>query len=427
MKPARLVQPMLERASLTLSDIKWAIRTNRAKRLRQVIDPVGICVTGSSGKSTTSGLLAHILREEGETLQRDYRNDEWNIIRLLLDLRPDHKYLVAEAGVAFPGTMKSLAEVLQPDIAIVTMVGLEHYSRFGSRELIAYHKGEAVAAIRPGGFAVLNADDSYVASMASRTCERVVTFGCDSAADYRVTATRMTATGLIVSMTTPRGDLDIETRFMADHFKVPVAAAVAAASDLGIRPETISDRAGSYDGLFSRFQLVRPPGGPSFVLDTIKAPLGTLDAAFNAFSLLDAPAKRIVLGQISDYAGNPRKVYREAYKAARAVCDQVIFVGEHAHRSQASEEDRRSGRFVQCDTPAEVSEFLRDNGGPDDLVLLKGSGNLHLERIALARDGDVLCWEPYCGLRINCRECGLAGFPFSEHRAKRRELNRRGK
>jgi UDP-N-acetylmuramoyl-tripeptide--D-alanyl-D-alanine ligase len=123
-----------------------------------------------------------------------------------------------------------------------------------------------------------------------------------------------------------------------------------------------------------------------------------------------------VIGHISDYRGDPVPKYRGAYQASRAVADQVIMVGDHAHEHRASEEDRKSGRVVEARTARDVFEYLRDTAMPGELILLKSSKNLHLERAALAFSHDVRCWVDNCGLDCTCMQCGLFGFPREQHK-----------
>ena len=134
-----------------------------------------------------------------------------------------------------------------------------------------------------------------------------------------------------------------------------------------------------------------------------------------------------MLGQISDYAGSSRK-YGTAYKIAREIADEVIYTGDSAHRSRASQADRDSGRFVELRSAKEVSDHIKQTAVPGELILLKSSSNLRLERIALAWTHDVKCWVPVCGKPSSCQTCGLYEVPFEEHRdfvAKRRLARRR--
>jgi UDP-N-acetylmuramoyl-tripeptide--D-alanyl-D-alanine ligase len=216
----------------------------------------------------------------------------------------------------------------------------------------------------------------------------------------------------------------LRTRLLAPFFAWNVAAACACALELGVPAEAIVERTATFSAVPGRFEVVPTPGGPTFILDTVKAPFYTLDLAFSAFGALPAKRKCIVIGQISD-SKNPRKTYRDAYKAAREAADRVLMVGDWSHRSQASEEDIASGRFHAFQEPADVFRLLKDTATPDDLIFIKASTTQHLERIALAWDEDVRCWKANCGLSTPCLACGLYNHPFESHKRLRRKANRR--
>lgn len=385
---------------------------------------VFIGVTGSSGKSTTVGLLAHILDGHGTVRGQLFQNAIDSLLRTLRQMPLSLDYVVVETGVGAKGQMNPMAELLAPHVAVITLVGQEHYTAFRSKDAVALEKGGLVAAVRPGGFAVLNADDERVMAMAARTSERVVTFGRSGSAYYRVVATSMAAEGLYVEIAWHSGVLRLQTRFLAEHFWLATAAAAVTALELGVPSKTIIERTATFQGLPNRFQAYCAGNGPRFILDAVKAPHETLRSAFTAFGALDAPRKRIVLGHISDYSGNPNPKYRDAYRSAREVCDQVIFVGSHAHRSKASPEDRASGQFLEFTDPKAAFEYLRASAKDDEIILLKGSNNLHLERLSLAWQHDVQCWEPECGVLDTCLNCGLYGHPRNQHRQVRKARQR---
>ena len=192
-------------------------------------------------------------------------------------------------------------------------------------------------------------------------------------------------------------------------------AAAATAIELGVPVETVTKRCATFVPLKNRCQYFPTDDGPAFILDAAKAPWETLLLAFGVVENAVAPAKRIVLGQISDYPGAAGSKYRDAYRAARTVTDQVVFVGENSHRSKASEEDRECGRFVETNSVRDVSDHIRNTASKGEVILLKSSQNLHLERVALAWKYDVKCWVDKCGLPIDCIKCGLYEHPFETH------------
>jgi UDP-N-acetylmuramoyl-tripeptide--D-alanyl-D-alanine ligase len=376
-------------------------------------------ITGSSAKSTTTALLGHILEASGRVATQADSNVARALAKTLVNHSRDRDFIVAELGVGAEGTMKPMADVLRPDVAVVTLVALEHRSAFRTLERVAAEKGHLVEAVRPGGFAVLNADDPNVMAMAGRTRERIVTFGRSEGADYRairVHAAFPARLSLVVQWT--GGSLALQSNFLAEHFWLPVAAATATAIELGVESSLIADRIADFQPILHRFGLISVPGGPDFMVDSIKAPWHSLQLAFDAVANADAPRKRIVLGQISDFAGSNRK-YRDAYRAARKAAGEVIFVGEHAHRSEASEQDRRDGTFREFLTPLEAERHIRATAIPGELILLKGSSRLHLERIALSWVEEVRCWQTACGRSQGCKPCGLYPVSYETHHGRK--------
>jgi UDP-N-acetylmuramoyl-tripeptide--D-alanyl-D-alanine ligase len=409
----------------TLAGWQETIQRYRATWRRRTSRSVYIGVTGSSGKSTTTGLLAHILEAKGPVFKQVEENMAGAVMSSLRHAPRDSDFVVLELGVSRPGHMKPMAEALRPDIAIVTLIGQEHHSAFRSRQAIVAEKGELVAAVRRGGMALLSADDPMVIGMASRTGERIVTFGRSPGSDFRavkVHAAFPQRLGLEVLWR--GGTLALETQFVGEHFFLPTLAATAAALELGVPPNIVAGRVASFEPLFTRCGVLAIPGGPQFIVDTVKAPWHSIGLAFDMMAAASAPRKRIVLGHMSDFAGSNRK-YQIAYRHALTGADEVIFVGEHAHRSGATAQEREDGHFAQFRTPEEASDYIRRTAIADELILLKSSPNLHLERIALAWTKDVKCWEPSCGKRFGCLMCGRYETPYRLHDRSRKSRRER--
>ena len=359
---------------------KTRLAIYKARRNRSRSKSTFIGVTGSSGKSTATALLAHILEGHGQVLPLKPYNRLASLIEAVSEGRHPVEYVVVEAGIMSKGDMQPMADLLQPDVAIVTLIDIEHFKSFRTREAIAEEKSALVRATRPGGIAVLNADDDLVLAMADQTPERVVTFGREREADYRVTHVSSSFPGnLQIEIAWRGGNLVVVLQLLGEHFWPSVAASVATAIELGVDPQTIVQQCATFTPLPNRCQIYPTREGPVFIVDTEKAPLASLPLAMRVVEQAVAPRKRIVLGQISDFSGNPKTKYRDAYRAAITVADQVVFVGENAHRSKASDEDRKSGRFVALQTARDVFDHVRQTAMKDELILLKSSGNLHLD------------------------------------------------
>lgn len=396
------------------SDRRRARKLNKALACRDASSATFIGITGSSAKTTTTAILSHILEAHASVTSQLGFNTMVTLSKTLG--RPiNDRYLVAEVALDKPGTVREMADVLKPDIAIVTLIGLEHYSVFRSLEVVAAEKGALVSSVRPGGFAVLNIDDPHVAAMATRTRERIVSFGRSSEAQYRVADIHAGfPERLRLTIEWNGGRLDLQTRFIAEHFWVPVAAAVATALELGVPAELVAEQVAICEPVGNRLDVIDISGGPRFLVDTAKSPWHSLPLAYKALADAKAQRKRLVLGHISDFPGSNAK-YRKAYLAGREIADEVIFVGNHAHRAKASKQDEEEGRFFSFRTTREVADHIRKTAIAGELILLKSSSDLHLERIALAWQHEIKCWTSACHRKTTCQVCGLYSLPFELH------------
>lgn len=369
-----------------------------------------IAVTGSSGKSTVTAMLAQILARVAPTCGQIMKNTLRTCIKTLIRLSPEHRYVVCEIGTGGPGQLQPQINLIRPSVGVVTLVGLEHYSAFRSLEAVAEEKAKLVEALPRSGLAILNHDDPRVSAMAASTRARVVTFGA-SGGDYRITRTVASTPGKLTLTITHKGEsFEVQTGLTGAHNSVPALAAFACAHQLGVPIADIQEGLRRFKPLFGRCSVHVFDNGPIFIADTNKGAYWSFYLPIEMMAKFSAARKRIVIGQISD-AGNTNPKYRDVYRAARQVADQVIFVGDNAHRSKATPADIASERFVEKRTVQEAAEFVRRTAIADEIILLKSAPNIHLERILLGFDRDIRCWEHACGKRRQCLGCDRLGVP----------------
>ena len=153
-------------------------------------------------------------------------------------------FLVAEMSARGVGHIAHLASIAPPKIGVVLNVGSAHIGEFGSRENIAQAKGELVEALPDSGVAVLNADDEFVAGMASRTTARVVTFSesGNSSADYYATDVELDAVARAsFTMHSPNGKPQrVELGVFGAHQVGNALAAAAVGTELGMDAATVA-------------------------------------------------------------------------------------------------------------------------------------------------------------------------------------------
>lgn len=400
--------------------LKLGYAAARRRRLRNM-RVVGI--TGSSGKSTATALLSQILSGRHRVAFNRLDNHISAVVRMLRTVPKDTEFAVIEVSAGTEPKIEKTAGLIGPDVAVVTMARLEHYKAFRTAEAVAHEKGHLVAALKKDGLALLNFDDPLVMQMAERTQARVVTFGREPGADYVAEDVHSSLDhGLTMSVRGKGKRVSLSLRLYGEHFYLPVLAAVACALELGTAEAEIEERLAAFEGYSNRCGVIRIPNGPVFVVDTAKSPAHSVTLPMDFIAGEQAIRRTIVLGQISDYPGDPRRTYKRAARHAAGIADRVILTGPNAHKARLTEEEA-AGKVLQIPEVHDVADFLKRTAIPGEIILLKSAQNIHLERAYLVFRQEVLCRAAECGRTSGCVGCGLAGLPFPQH--PRRESERR--
>ncbi len=352
-----------------------------------------IAVGGSNGKTTTTRMIQAILSRSlrGSASIKSFNNAVGVPLTILGAKRGDH-YLVCEVGTNAPGEIATLAEVVQPDIAVITSIGREHLEGLASIEGVVHEEASLLSTIRPGGLAVVTADAppsvtrtlsdlSRQAHTAGRALLRV---GLAYDADLRVSDFEHTPKGSRFCINDRSW---IQTPLLGRHNAANAASAAAVARRLGI----------DWPQIIEGLAMVRPPemrlervdaSGIRFLNDAYNANPESMLAALRVFEecFTDDPARKIaVLADMLELGEAGEEAHAEigeALAASKGV-DLAVLVGPlMRHAAERLSRAWDPGRFVYLaqSRPAELSQIasmLR----PGDAVLLKGSRRNALERI----------------------------------------------
>jgi len=243
------MQPVIDRL-LIVDDAIAALQTLARKVYEQWAGPV-IGITGSAGKTTTKELTAHVLRHAGRRLLKSERNYN-NGLGLPLSVlqmvshghRPeDYDLAVLEMGMSSPThEIRRLVQITPPDVGVELMVAPVHLEHLGTIENVAAMKAELIEGLKPGGIAVLNADDELVMRMKSKTHGPVVTFGIRQPADVSARDIDTSRFGSIrFRLTTPLGEAAAELPMTGRHNLMNALAASAVATAFKLKPELIAE------------------------------------------------------------------------------------------------------------------------------------------------------------------------------------------
>lgn len=165
----------------------WAIKKYHANIKRNKSLSKFVAVTGSSGKSTTVSLLAHIIEGTSLVKSQSLQNTIGPLIKTLRRHQKTDLFIVAELGVGDKGEMAPMAQIFKPDVAILTMIGDEHYSSFCGKKGVFEEKSQLFHNLKSDGLAILNGDDSFTMNIVENSLFWHVTFGRDNSnSDYIV-------------------------------------------------------------------------------------------------------------------------------------------------------------------------------------------------------------------------------------------------
>ncbi|MEU9374067.1 UDP-N-acetylmuramoyl-tripeptide--D-alanyl-D-alanine ligase [Streptomyces sp. NPDC048255] len=378
---------------------------------RAVVERLGtdvVALTGSAGKTSTKDLIAQVLQAHAPTVWTPGSlNNEIGLPLTALQATAETRHLVLEMGARGIGHIAYLTGLTPPRIGLVLNVGTAHIGEFGGREQIAQAKGELVEALpaaSEGGVAVLNADDPLVRAMAGRTKARTVLFGEAEDADVRATEVRMTPGGQpSFTLHTPAGCSDVTLRLYGEHHVSNALAAAAVAHVLGMSASEIAT-ALSGAGTLSRWRMevTERADGVTIVNDAYNANPESMRAALRALAAMGGAARAnggrtwAVLGPMAEL-GDASLAEHDAVGrlAVRLNVSKLVAVGgrEASWLQLGAYNEGSWGEesVVVSDAQAAV-DLLRSELRPGDVVLVKASRSIGLERVALAlleRGGEV--------------------------------------
>ena len=344
-------------------------------------------ITGSNGKTTTKNLLARMLEGEGETVAPEASfNNEVGAPLTMLRITHDTNFLISELGASAPGEIARLAALVQPDVAVVLMVGMAHAGGFGGIEQTVRTKAELVEALRPGGLAVLNSDDPRVAGMAESAHARgarVRWFGTGERAEVRADDINVTAQGTSFTVTADGLVAPVFLRVLGEHHVSNAIAAIATAMALGVSLVHCIERLETIE-IAERWRM-QPMGSDRvrIINDAYNASPDSMAAALRTLAQITGPENRTVavlgaMSELGEFADEQHD--RIAVLAVRLGVKRIVVIGADARRLflEAIAQGSWDGEAIYFATDDEAFAYLTGELTDGDVVLVKSSNSAGL-------------------------------------------------
>jgi len=347
-----------------------------------------LAITGSNGKTSTRMLMDPVISKTFSTLSTSGNlNNHIGLPLTLLRLAPGHHAAVLELGMNHAGEITRLGRICEPDVGVITNVGPAHLEGLGTIENVARAKGELLHTIRPGGSAILNADDPRVAALADSVDRPVVYFGSTDRAQVRSEDIHPTEAGLAFTLVTPSGRIPVT---LATPLRVMVSNALAAAAAgevMGVPLDFIKAGLEAFRAQAGRMD-IRVLGGDIRLLDdTYNANPGSMASAIETLASMHGRRRAIVvLGDMLELGAQSAALHRKIGRAAGdAHIDQLYVAGNFASAVADGAMDRQmKADRIFCGTKQAIIEQLNHQLQDGDMILVKGSRGMAMEQVVMA-------------------------------------------
>ncbi|HEY3102869.1 MAG TPA: UDP-N-acetylmuramoyl-tripeptide--D-alanyl-D-alanine ligase [Pyrinomonadaceae bacterium] len=381
---------------LLIDDAIAGLQTLARKVYEQWAHPV-IGITGSAGKTTTKELTAHVLSVAGHRVlksERNYNNGlglPLSVLQMVSRGRRPEGYDVAvlEMGMSSPThEIRRLVQITPPDVGVELMVAPVHLEHLGTIETIAAMKAELIEGLKPGGTAVLNADDDLVMQMKSKTDGPVLTFGIQNEADVMARDIDTSRFGSIqFRLQTPNGDAAAKLPMTGGHNLMNALAASAVATALKIKPELIAEALSSAKPPRMRGEVLDFAAGFTVVDDSYNSnPRSLISMVHTVAEARESVKRRVVIaGEMLELGPDAPAMHREVGREIAQLGIDVLWGVRELGReivAGAQEAGLETARFFASSDEAAAAAVDEIREG--DLVLVKGSRSVETDKVVRA-------------------------------------------
>lgn len=365
---------------LVVDDTLLALQT-LATAIRKVWGKPLIGVTGSAGKTTTKEAIAHVLSSGRQVLKSEGNfNNHFGLPLMLLKLEPAHDLAVIEMGMSHAGEIRALAKIAQPEIGVVTNVAPVHLEFFDSIAGIARAKYELIESLPSSGTAVLNADDEYVSQFGRDFKGKVIKYGIKSVADVRAEHVKSRGAGgsefdVVAAGTREHAVLQL----VGEHNVLNALAAVSVGLACGMKPAESVAALASLAPADKRGQVLQL-GNITVVNDCYNSNPKALNAMVDALATMKGTRRIVVAGEMLELGPAGAEMHRES---GRYICGKNVdvLIGVRGLAQAMVDGAKEAGvRAEFVATPEEAGEWLARETRDGDVVLLKASRGVKLEK-----------------------------------------------
>lgn len=338
---------------------------------RKTLDLKVLAIGGSNGKTTTKELVYRVLSQNYKTIHTSGNlNNQIGVPLTLLTIKSDIKIAVIEMGANKIGDMEELCLIAEPDFGIITNIGKEHLEGFGNIEGVAQGESELFDFLnKTGGFAFINADDSWLINMSKRLSDKM-SYGFINPADLHLSALSFN----------PKIEFELEgikinANLSGDYNFQNVLAACAIGKHFKISASKIKTAIESYIPENNRSQIIKTENNTLF-LDAYNANPSSMEAAIGNFATFPNQKKLLVLGDMFELGEHAEAEHLSMLEyCMKKGFTEALVAGELFSKTKMPE------GYISFKNSGDLKEFLGQKKYTGYDVLLKGSRGMKMEEM----------------------------------------------
>ena len=337
-----------------------------------------VCITGSSGKTTTKEMVASVLENRFNVLKSiGSENNEIGVPNTLLKLNAAHDVVVLELAARRQGDIEYLCSIAQPTFGVLLNIGSAHLEYFESLEGVAKAKGELLEYLDESLIALINADDRVVCQEVQRTKGRLLTFGFQSESIFR-------GEGLILDQESCghflfRG-FEIDLSIPGGHNAYNALAALSVGVQLGVNIQDAARVLANFQAIEQRSQII-DSAGITIINDCYNANPESMRAALDILLNKLGQRKIALLGDMLELGPDSKRYHEELGRYVAPMVDELLTIGTMGKYIATSAMGVGLSKTFHFDNFDSVVKYLKNTLVKGDTILVKASQGMGLRRV----------------------------------------------
>lgn len=352
----------------------------------QKINPKVVAITGSNGKTTTKDMIAAVLSTQFNVAKtRDNFNNHIGVPMTVLSMEPNTEILVVEIGMDHFGELDHLVHLVDPDVAVITMIGEAHIEFFKTRDRIADAKMEITHALKEDGVLVYNGDEPLLIERAEKLDFETKTFGTGANVDLQ--AQNIVSDAEKTSFRVKQWpELNFTIPMIGAYNVKNALAALCVGSEFQIDPRSMVKALEHFDLTKNRTEWVKASNGADVLSDVYNSNPTACVEVLTAFQNAETTGRRYaVLGDMLELGEQGPKMHAGlADKIDPKKVDEVFLCGplmKNLAEALTDKFDQGKIHHYETSEKEQLVSDLKERLRSEDMVMLKGSHGIHLEDV----------------------------------------------